>query len=69
MWICVKLFVNKSYTKFINHLPREESDTILESIFEYIENYEYLRFKWKPNDVLIYDNCSLQHKATTLEVN
>ncbi|CAK5277968.1 unnamed protein product [Mycena citricolor] len=60
------LFVNKSFTKRIVELHEEESDTTLEYLRRHVsENHDMqVRFKWKKNDIAIWDNRCTFHTAT-----
>ena len=58
------LFVNWTYTKNIIGLDKEESDTILNKIFEHQARLELTcRFTWTENTVCIWDNRSVIHFA------
>ena len=58
------LFVNWTYTKKIIGLDKEESDAILNKIFEHQSRLEFTcRFTWTENAVAIWDNRSVIHFA------
>ena len=58
------LFVNWTYTKKIIDLDKEESDEILNKIFEHQTRLELTcRFTWTENTVCIWDNRSFIHFA------
>ena len=58
------LFVNWTYTKKIIGLKKNESDRILEKIFEHQARLDLTcRFRWTENAVAIWDNRSVQHYA------
>lgn len=58
------LFVNEGYTASIAGLPAEESERVLNRLFEHVSRPEFIyRHKWRAGDFLIWDNCSTQHKA------
>ena len=58
------LFVNWTYTKKIIGLDKEESDEILNKIFEHQAKLEFTcRFAWTENAVAIWDNRSVIHFA------
>jgi taurine dioxygenase len=58
------LYVNEGYTTSIEGLPRDESDRILEFLFEHIVRPEFVyRHRWRAGDLLMWDNCFTQHKA------
>lgn len=56
------IYVNRLMTEEIVGRPAEESDAILADLFERLED-PGLRYthKWRPGDVLIWDNRSVQH--------
>ncbi|MEK9684893.1 MAG: TauD/TfdA family dioxygenase [Rhodospirillaceae bacterium] len=61
----IALYVNRLMTAKIEGLSREDSDNILDELFEIIENpaiiYEH---EWAPGDLLIWDNQSSCHART-----
>lgn len=58
------LFVNEGYTASIAGLPAEESERVLNLLFEHVSRPEFIyRHQWHAGDFLIWDNCSTQHKA------
>ena len=58
------LFVNEGYTASIAGLPSEESERVLNLLFEHVSRPEFIyRHQWCAGDFLIWDNCSTQHKA------
>jgi taurine dioxygenase len=56
------LFVSRLIAESIIGLSREDSETLLEELFAYIEDpsYAYVH-KWCDGDVLVWDNRQLQH--------
>lgn len=56
------LFVNPTYTRWIEGLPPEESDTVLQFLFRHSirEAFTY-RHHWSPGDLLMWDNRSTMH--------
>lgn len=60
------VFVNKGFTKRINGVTKDESDLLLAYIFNLItQNHDaQVRFKWRKNDLAIWDNRSTWHCAT-----
>ncbi|KUJ09699.1 tfdA family taurine dioxygenase [Mollisia scopiformis] len=54
------------FTKRIVELTKDESDVILKYLFDLVsQNHEnQVRFKWRKNDVAIWDNRSNWHAAT-----
>tara|TARA_B100002052_G_scaffold265257_1_gene261684 strand:+ start:212 stop:1039 length:828 start_codon:yes stop_codon:yes gene_type:complete len=56
------LFVNRTFTKQIVGMKKEDSDTLLKKIFDHQERLDFTcRFKWTPNAVAIWDNRSVLH--------
>jgi len=60
------VFVNKGFTKRINGVTKDESDVLLAYIFNLItQNHDaQVRFRWRKNDLAIWDNRSTWHCAT-----
>ncbi|KAF9074249.1 hypothetical protein BDP27DRAFT_1416547 [Rhodocollybia butyracea] len=60
------LFVNKGFTKRIVELTPDESDDVLQYLFRHVaENHDFqVRYRWKLNDIAIWDNRSAFHSAT-----
>lgn len=58
------IFVNEGYTTRIDGLPESESQQVLATLLRhlYSERFVY-RHKWRPGDVLLWDNNSTQHNA------
>ena len=60
------LYVNSMYTKKIIDMNKNESDEILQKIFQHQERLDFTcRFKWTENAVAIWDNRSTQHQGLT----
>jgi taurine dioxygenase len=59
------LYVNRLMTREIEGLPREESDAILQKIFDHQEQPKFVyEHVWRPGDVLIWDNRCTLHART-----
>ncbi|GAA5852894.1 hypothetical protein JCM8547_004723 [Rhodosporidiobolus lusitaniae] len=60
------LFVNRVFTKRIVELNLDESQKVLEHLFEIVElNHDLqVRFKWDKNDVALWSNTSSLHNIT-----
>ncbi|KIY50630.1 TauD-domain-containing protein [Fistulina hepatica ATCC 64428] len=60
------LFVNRGFTRRIVGLKREESDLILEFLFQHIERSadNQARARWFPNTVVLWDNRVTDHSVT-----
>jgi taurine dioxygenase len=64
------LYVNRLMTGFIEDMPRDESDAILERLFVHQERPEYVyAHKWTPGDVVIWDNRCLLHARTDFDAS
>jgi taurine dioxygenase len=59
------LFICEGYTHRILDIPEAESQALLEELFAHVVRPEFLhRHSWRVGDLLIWDNCAVQHKAT-----
>jgi taurine dioxygenase len=58
------LYANPGYSTRINELPQEESDRILEILFEHQlhPRFQY-KHRWSVGDVLMWDNMGTLHNA------
>jgi taurine dioxygenase len=58
------LFVNSTYTRFLDGLPPDEGDLVLPFLFRHQvkEQFTY-RHRWAPGDLLIWDNRATMHIA------
>lgn len=69
-WVAVtgwkSVYVNKGFTRRINGVTKDESDLILNYLFNLVtQNHDaQVRFKWRSNDLAIWDNRSTWHCAT-----
>ena len=60
------LYVNAGFTHRINELPDAESKALLDSLYAHVADERFLyRHSWKVGDVLIWDNYSTQHLASS----
>ncbi len=58
------LFVNEGYTTRILDMPEDESAQTLQFLFAHIIKPEFIyRHHWRIGDLLLWDNCAVQHKA------
>jgi taurine dioxygenase len=55
------VYVNRLMTVAIVDMPREESDALLDAVFDHSEKPEFVyRHRWKVGDLLVWDNrCSM----------
>ena len=58
------LYINTVRTECILGMDREESDELLDQLYDHLnqERYQY-RHKWLPGDIVVWDNRSVLHKA------
>ena len=60
------LYVNAAFTQSIVGLEPEESDELLDLLYQQASFPEYqCRFKWTPGALAFWDNRSTQHYATS----
>jgi len=58
------LFVNEGYTARIVGIPEKESEDLLAFLLPHSTRSEFVyRHNWRKGDLLLWDNCSTQHKA------
>jgi len=59
------LWVSQGYTVRILGLPEDESQALIRQLSHYCveERFQY-RHRWQLHDLVLWDNCSTQHKAT-----
>src|SRR3954451_4775577 len=59
------LYVNRLMTREIEGLPRQESDTILQKLFDHQEQPQFVyEHVWHPGDILMWDNRCTLHART-----
>jgi taurine dioxygenase len=59
------LFVNEAHTSHIVGLSGEESEKLLSELYQHITKPEFIyTHQWQAGDLLLWDNCAVQHKAT-----
>lgn len=59
------LFICEGYTHAVVGLPQAESDALLRELFAHLADPAFhYRHQWRVGDVLMWDNCAVQHKAT-----
>ncbi|CAE6961296.1 tauD, partial [Symbiodinium microadriaticum] len=61
------VFVNEAYVSRIEGLGEEESKQLLADLQEHVLQSTY-RHRWRTDDLLVWDNHRLQHKATTISL-
>ena len=56
------LYVNETYTTYIEGVHRYESDAILHFLYSWIRMPEfYTTHNWARNDIAVWDNFQVQH--------
>ena len=59
------LFVNEAHTSHVVGLPAGEGDALLAELYAHIVRPDFIyTHRWQPGDLLMWDNCAVQHKAT-----
>ena len=59
------LFINEAHTSRIVGLPEDEGQRLLDRLCKHIIKPEFqYQHAWRAGDLLMWDNCSAQHKAT-----
>jgi taurine dioxygenase len=59
------LFVNEAHTSHIAGLPPAEAAALLDELCRHIARPEFrYTHRWQAGDLLMWDNCAVQHKAT-----
>ena len=59
------LFLNEAHTSRIAGVSDEESAALLSQLYRHIVKPEFVyTHSWRPGDLLMWDNASVQHKAT-----
>jgi taurine dioxygenase len=58
------LYVNEGFTTGIVGMPEDESRALLAELVDHVKRPEFIyRHKWRKGDLLMWDNCSVQHRA------
>ena len=61
------LYISQGFTTKIANLSYEESKEVLVKLFAFIERDEHIHTHiWKEGDILLWDNRTLLHKASTV---
>lgn len=59
------LYVTDGYTTRILGLPTEESQALIRELTSHVVKPEFCyTHSWRPHDLVMWDNCASQHKAT-----
>jgi taurine dioxygenase len=59
------IFASEGHTDYVVGVSKEESDEILNFLFKHVDDpkYRYVHY-WEKGDAVLWDNRSLQHRAT-----
>ncbi|MEL0019397.1 MAG: TauD/TfdA family dioxygenase, partial [Rickettsiales bacterium] len=58
------LYVMRDDCTGIEGLEQDAADQLIAALADHITRPEFVyRHQWRPGDVLIWDNCTVQHKA------
>jgi taurine dioxygenase len=58
------LYVNRDDCTGIVGLPREEAEALIVALSDHVIKPEFVyRHRWRRGDVVMWDNCTMQHKA------
>lgn len=61
---CKCLYVNRDDCTGIARLPREEAEALIVALADHIVKPEFLyQHRWRKGDLVMWDNCTVQHKA------
>lgn len=56
-------YVSPQFTRYIEGLPREESDALLEQLLSHVTRPEFVwTHKWRRGDVVVWDNRCTMHR-------
>lgn len=59
------IFVCEGYTTHILDMPKEESDELLKLLFDEVQKPDNVyRHKWRLGDLMMWDNCAVQHAVS-----
>eukprot|EP00931_Biecheleriopsis_adriatica_P013635 TRINITY_DN115084_c0_g1_i1.p1 TRINITY_DN115084_c0_g1~~TRINITY_DN115084_c0_g1_i1.p1 ORF type:complete len:379 (+),score=86.28 TRINITY_DN115084_c0_g1_i1:29-1165(+) len=63
------LFVNPAYVRAVEGLPQEASADVLQRLHQHCQQPEFCyAHNWQADDLVVWDNDRLLHKATTLDL-
>jgi taurine dioxygenase len=59
------IYVDETYTTGIVRLPDDEARALLDQLRDHcIQPAFYYRHHWRAGDLLVWDNCAVQHRST-----
>ncbi len=60
------LYVNRGFTSHLDGFDPDESQALLGFLYDHSERAEFVcRHRWRPNDMVIWDNRSVMHCAVS----
>lgn len=64
------LYVNRLMTEYVVGIPREESDVLLDSLFDLQEEPRFIyEHRWTPGDLLMWDNRCMLHARSNFDAS
>lgn len=61
---CKSLYINRDDCTGIAGLPRAEAEALIVALSDHVIKPEFLyRHSWRTGDIVMWDNCTVQHKA------
>lgn len=64
------LYINRLMTEYIVGMPREESNTLLESLFDHQERRQFIyEHRWTRGDLIMWDNLCILHARGDFNAN
>jgi taurine dioxygenase len=64
------LYVTQGMTREILELPSEESEDLLEELFDHLYRPGHLyEHEWREHDLIVWDNLAIQHARPNVELD
>ncbi len=64
------LYINRLMTEYIVGMPRDESNALLESLFDHQEQAQFIyEHRWTPGELMIWDNRCMLHARSDFNAN
>jgi taurine dioxygenase len=64
------LYINRLMSEYIVGMPREESNKLLESLFEHQEQHQFIyEHRWTVGDLIMWDNRCILHARGDFNAN
>jgi taurine dioxygenase len=64
------LYINRLMTEYIVGIPRDESNALLESLFDHQEQVHFIyEHRWTPGELVIWDNRCMLHARGDFNAN